>query len=88
MSLWPGSAKRRPEQVQQTAFLFDHLVGDGKQRRGHFEAHHPGRLSVDDQLKLARLHDRQVRGPRAFENTTGVDADLTIAVQDVRSVTY
>src|SRR5262249_33590651 len=69
--------------VQQAERSFDHLVGDGKQRRGHVEANHPGRLGVDDQLKLARLHDRQVSGPRAFEDTTGVHADLTITVQNV-----
>src|SRR5215813_5260431 len=47
---------------------FDHLVGAGEQRRGHIEAEHPGGLSVNDQLELARLHDRQVRGLRAFED--------------------
>jgi hypothetical protein len=39
-------------------------------------AEHPGRHVIDDQLELARLHDRQVRRLRAFENATGIDADL------------
>jgi hypothetical protein len=29
--------------------------------RMHGEAEHPGRLGVDDQLELARLHDQKVR---------------------------
>jgi hypothetical protein len=35
--------------------LFDHLVGLGKQRRGHREAERLGGLEVDHQLELGRL---------------------------------
>jgi hypothetical protein len=34
----------------------------GMQFVGHSEAEHPGGLMIDDELELARLHDRQVRG--------------------------
>src|SRR5215471_16807950 len=40
--------------------LFDHLVGAGEQHRRHVEAKHFGRLTVDDQFELGRLHDRQL----------------------------
>src|ERR1700704_6556103 len=43
------------------AHLFDHLVGGHEELVRHVEAERPGGLSVDDQLELARLHDRQVR---------------------------
>jgi hypothetical protein len=41
-----------------------------------------------DKLELARLHDRQVRGLGALEDTSGIDADLTIRIQSVGSVTH
>jgi hypothetical protein len=46
---------------------FDHLVGAGEQLVRHVEAKRLGRLEVDDQLELGRLHDWQVDRPRAFE---------------------
>jgi hypothetical protein len=51
-------AKTGCEQPQQRGPLFDHLVGEREQLVWHGEAKHPGRLSVDDQFELARLHDR------------------------------
>ena len=44
--------------------------------------------SVDDQLELSRLHDRQVRRLRALEDATRIDADLTIRIQNARSVAH
>src|SRR6516162_6869258 len=59
----------------------EQLVRDG-------EAEHPGRLSVDHQLELGRLYDRQIRDLRAFEDAASVDASLMEGVVDVGSVAH
>ena len=56
--------------------------------RRHGEAEHPGGLGVDDQLELARLHDRQVRRLGALEDAAGIDADLTPRIRKVGSVAH
>src|SRR5262245_14646162 len=57
ISASPLSAITGREQVQQTAFLLDHLVGEQLQRVRHIETERPGRLQIDDELKLGRLQD-------------------------------
>ena len=37
---------------QQDSSSFDHLVGDGEQRRGHLDAEHMGGVDVNEQLEL------------------------------------
>jgi hypothetical protein len=74
--------------MQQICSLLDHPVGDAEQRRRHVEPEHPGGLGIEDQLELARLHDRQVRGLGALEDTTGIDANLTIPIHNIGSVAH
>src|SRR5438876_12061033 len=68
------------------AHSFDHLVGGREQSVRHGEAEHPGGRGVDDQLELARLHDRQIRGLYALEDATGIDADVTPRIPQARTV--
>src|SRR5215813_5521081 len=70
------------------AHSLNHLVGERKQLVRYVKAEHPGRLGIDDEFEFARLHDRQVRGLGALEDESGIDADLTIRIQNVGSVTH
>src|SRR5262245_374063 len=60
---------------------FDHLVCEQLDRVGHFEAEHSGRYQIDDEFELGGLHDRQIGGPRALENSARVDTYLTPRIQ-------
>jgi hypothetical protein len=57
--------------------LLDHPVGARERRRWPTEAQRFGGLEVDEQLELCRLLDWQVGCLLAFENSAGIDADLT-----------
>jgi hypothetical protein len=52
--------------IATRAVSFDHLVGAGEERRWYREAEYPCGLSIDDKLKLARLHNRHIYRLRAF----------------------
>src|SRR5262245_28514385 len=74
---------RAAEQRDELAASFDHLVGSGKERRRYGEPEHAGGFGVDDEFELRCLHHGQVRGLRALENATYIDADLAIGVDDI-----
>jgi hypothetical protein len=64
----------RTNALRQTACLFDDLVGACEHRGRHVEADRLGCLQVDDQLELARPHDRQIAGLLALEDAADIDA--------------
>src|SRR5216683_851448 len=48
--------------------LFDHLVGEGQQCRGNFQAERLSRLEIEHQLEFGWLLDRQIAGLGALED--------------------
>ena len=68
--------------------LLDHVIGECEQCGWHFDAERHRRLQVDNELKLGRLHDRQVGRLGALEDTAGINADLTKRVCEAGSVAH
>src|SRR5215470_7192726 len=80
--------QKRTHAPQQTASLFDDLVGSGEQSRRDNKPERFGRLQVDDELKLGRAQDRQVGRSLALKNAPAIDPDLANEVRKVRSVAH
>jgi hypothetical protein len=53
----PLSATTRLMHCNKTASLFDHLVGDREQLRGHRKTKCLRSLDIDHQLEIRELHD-------------------------------
>src|SRR6202011_2346397 len=70
------------------ADLLDHLVGEREQIVRDFDAERLGSLEIDDQLELGQLHNRQIGGLFALEDSPGVDALLTIWVNKAGSIAH
>src|SRR5882724_2127742 len=68
--------------------LLDHLVGECEQLVWHIEAKRLRAPQIDHELELGRLHHGQVCGLLALENSSGVDADLTISIGNARPVAH
>src|SRR5262249_13869234 len=69
------------------AHSFDHLVGAGEPRRGHFEAEGFGGAEGGHKLEFSRLYHRQVRRLYALEYPPGVDALLANCIGNIGPVT-
>src|SRR5262245_61374337 len=74
--------------LQQTASLFDHLVGACGKAGRHFESEYFGSLEVDNKLKLGGLIDRQIGGLLALENPGRIEPGAAIAIRDIISVAH
>ena len=62
-----GRCQSRPKHWQQTASLFDHLVGGDQQSGRHSEAERLGSLKVDDEAEPRRLLKGQIGGFLALQ---------------------
>ena len=66
--------------------LLDHLVGASDNRRRKFKAERLGRPEINDQLKLRRLLDRQISGPRPLEDLVDEPGGAIIESRIVHAV--
>ena len=79
---------KRLNALQQTACLFDHLVGGEQQTGRHLETERSGGSQIDDQLELGRLHHWQFGRLRTGEDLASLDADLTNTVRNIGPVAH
>ena len=63
---------------RHAAASFDDLIGSQREARGNVYTERFCGLEIDDQLKVGRLLDRQIRRLCALENLPDIDADPTI----------
>src|SRR5215475_4917956 len=73
-SVVPPAANATTVEPPSRFTSFDHLVSNREQLGGNFKAKCLGRLEVDHELELGRLHHRQVGRLLAFEHATNIEA--------------
>src|ERR1043166_9984741 len=62
---------------KQAVSLFDNFIRSGKQGRRDSDAECRGRLQIDGQFELRRLHDGQLGRWLAFQDSSNICAGLT-----------
>jgi hypothetical protein len=82
---WPAvgvseSGQEETLALQQTAPLFNNLVGSGEQRGRYFDPEYPCGLQVDDELELGRPHHWHIGRFLALEHAASIDAGLASLV--------
>src|SRR5262245_25487903 len=71
---------------QQTASLFDHLVGAREQRMRHGEAERLGGLEVDGELVLGRRLHWKIGRLFAFQDAIDIAGRLPVLADQVRAI--
>jgi hypothetical protein len=71
---------------QQTAPLFDHLIGGHLHNQRHREAERLGRLKIDDKFELGRLLDREIGRFSPLENAIHVNRRLPELIGEIHSI--